>query len=214
MSTAEDFYANAQAANDKTEPSPWESRIKVVPQEWYTTAPKPREWLLKDARTEAKEGVLPLGKVGLLAAEGGAGKTMAVVQLARAVATRTRWLNTFDVPEAGKVLLILGEEDAEEIHRRIYRASHLDGAVPPEGSIVTLALAGITCPMIEDGDDGAFLVWLREYVKQTGPYALVVADPISRFYGKDAEKDNAAGTRFCQALESLVETPAGAVEWA
>lgn len=213
MSAAEEFfYKNAQASeSESSDPAPWESRVMSVPQDWYTTAPPPREWLLKDARTEAREGVLPLGKVGLLAAEGGAGKTMAGMQLARAVATQTKWLDTFEVPQAGKVLLILGEEDAEEVHRRVYRATHVgNGPVPPEGSIVTLPLAGITCPMIEDGEDGAFLVWLREYVKDTGPYALVIVDPVSRFYGADAERDNAAATRFCQALESLVVPSGGA----
>ena len=169
----------------------------------------PRKWLLRDSRHNG-EGVLPFGKVGLLVAEGGAGKTMAVVQLAIAVARGTPWLGTFDVPNPGKVLVILGEEDAEEVHRRTHRAVRLpDGAAPPrEGAIVTLPLTGVACPMIEDGGDGRFLVWLREYVSKTGPYSLIVADPVSRFCGPDAERDNAAGTRFCQALESLV-TPSG-----
>jgi len=209
MSSPEEFYAHAQAAA-KSEAAPWESRIKVIPQEWYTTAPPPREWLLRDARTDSREGVFPRGKVGLLAAEGGAGKTMAVVQLARAVATGTSWLGTFEVPKPGKVLLVLGEEDEEEVHRRVHRAARHGDEAPPEVAIVTLPLAGITCPMVVDGEDGPFLTWLREHVATTGPYALIVVDPISRFYGKDAEKDNAAGTRFCQALESLVEASGGA----
>jgi RecA-family ATPase len=213
MSTDEEFYALAQAATDTmdaTEPAPWEDRITVVPQEWYATPAPPRRWLLRDSR-HGNEGVLPLGKVGLLAAEGGAGKTMAVVQLALSVATGKPWLGTFDVPNPGKVLLILGEEDAEEVHRRIHRAARLgnDVAAPPEGAIVTLPLTGIACPMIA-ADDAPFLVWLRDYVSKTGPYTLIVADPVSRFCGPDAERDNAAGTRFCQALESLVEPSGGA----
>ena len=210
MNPADEFYKNAQAGND-TKPAPWESRLTVVPQEWYETPAPARQWLLRDSRNNS-EGVFPLGKVGLLAAEGGAGKTMAVVQLALAVASGTPWLGTFETPNPGKVLMILGEEDAEEVHRRIHRAAHLDDhrAHPPEGAIVTLPLTGIACPMIEDGEDGAFLVWLREHVSQTGPYKLIVADPVSRFCGPDAERDNAAGTRFCQALESLVVPSGGA----
>lgn len=73
---------------------------------------------------------------------------------------------------------------------------------------MVLPLAGITCSMIEEGCDGDFLVWLREFVQRTGPYSLIVVDPVSRFCGADAEKDDAAGTRFCQALESLI-VPAG-----
>jgi RecA-family ATPase len=209
MSAAEDFYAEAKANEQHATPAPWESRVTVVPQEWYAKPAPPRRWLLRDSRHQ-DEGVFPLGKVGLLAAEGGAGKTMLVVQLALAVATGTRWIGTFDVPTSGKVLLALGEEDGEEVHRRVHRAAHQTGVTPPEGAIVTLPLTGMTCPMVEDGDDGAFLVWLREFVATTGPYALIVVDPVSRFCGQDAERDNAAGTRFCQALESLVEPSGGA----
>jgi RecA-family ATPase len=208
MSAADEFYAQAKAA-EETKPGPWESRVTVVPQDWYTTPAPPRQWLLRDARNDG-EGVFPLGKAGLLVAEGGAGKTMLVVQLALAIATGTTWLGTFDTPNPGKVLIILGEEDAEEVHRRIHRAAHQASITPPEGAIVTLPLAGIECPMIEAGGDGPFLTWLREYVTKTGPYRLVIADPVSRFCGPDAERDNAAGTRFCQALESLIIPSGGA----
>ncbi|MBL9028176.1 MAG: AAA family ATPase [Myxococcales bacterium] len=203
MTTAEAFYADAVA----TDPDPWEQHVTIVPTEWYTAPAPPRRWLLRDGRA-GDEGVLPLGKVGLLVAEGGAGKTMAVVQLALAVACGGSWLDTFEVPERGKVLLILGEEDAEEVHRRIHRAARGRGSTPPERSIVALPLAGVTCSMIEEGGDSGFLVWLKEFIQKTGPYALIVVDPVSRFCGADAERDNAAGTRFCQALESLV-VPAG-----
>ena len=195
-------------ANQPTEPSGWESRVTVVPAEWYINPAPPRKWLLRDTRTG--EGVLPLGKVGLVVAEGGAGKTMAVVQLAIAAATGTAWFNTFEVASPGKVLLILGEEDDEEVHRRIHRAARGQASAPPEGSIVALSLAGIACKMIEEGGDSDFLVWLRDFMQTTGPYALVVANPVSRFCGADAERDNAAGTRFCQALESLVVAAGGA----
>jgi hypothetical protein len=47
-----------------------------------------------------------------------------------------------------------------------------------------------------------FLRWLRTYV-EAGAFRLVVVDPLSRFAGPDAEKDNAVATRFVQALESL-----------
>lgn len=41
-------------------------------------------------------------------------------------------------------LLILGEEDAEEVHRRIHRAArHEQASMHPNGAIVTLLLTGI-----------------------------------------------------------------------
>ena len=66
MSTAaDDFYTHAQATTATAEPAPWESRITVVPQEWYEKPAPPRQWLLRDSRHD-NEGVFPLGKVGLL----------------------------------------------------------------------------------------------------------------------------------------------------
>jgi regulatory protein RepA len=206
MSPPIDIEAETEA---KAKP-PWESRIVVVPEDGYTTPPPPRQWLLRDGRNESREGVFPAGKVGLLAAAGGVGKTMVVTQLTIAVATATRWLGAFDVPRPGKVLLALGEEDGQEVHRRIYRAAREAGHTPPEGSITVLPLAGMSCRMVDGDDDAPFLVWLRDYLKKTGPYALVVIDPVSRFAGADTEKDNAAATRFVAALESIIEPSGGA----
>ena len=68
----------------------------------------------------------------------------------------------------------------------------------------------MTCRMVEGNDDAPFLTWFTDYLKKTGPYALVVVDPVSRFAGADTERDNAAATRFVTALESLIEPSGGA----
>src|SRR6185312_4993998 len=177
-----------------------------VVREWLTEPPAARAWLLSDKRTS--KGVLPLGKAGQLIAEGGAGKTMALVQLALAVATGADWLGTFSVEKKGRVLLVLGEEDAEEARRRVYNASRGTdpGSVPP-GSIVVVPLAGKPCSMLEHDEhsnptETRFLHGLREYIK-AGTWSLIIIDPLSRFAGLDAEKDNAEATRFVQACESL-----------
>lgn len=63
---------------------------------------------------------LPQGKVGFFVAPGGTGKTQALVQLAIAVASGYKWLNTFYSPTGpARVLLALGEEDRAEFRRRI-----------------------------------------------------------------------------------------------
>ncbi len=190
-------------------PPVWASLVCPVPVDWYSKPPAARSWLLRDSRREKAEGVLPLGKVGQIIAEGGAGKTMLLVQLAVAVATGTPWLGTFDVASPGRVFLALGEEDADEAHRRLFRARRSGNApVPPEGSIVVLPLAGVSCAMLERDDRGnlveaSFLPWLREHLASEKDWRLVVVDPLSRFAGPDAETDNAAATRFVQALESI-----------
>ena len=86
-----------EAEVEKATTPPWESRISTVTEEWYSTPPPPRRWLLRDARKENRDGVLPLGKVGLLAAAGGVGKTTANTQLTLAVASGTTWLGAFEV---------------------------------------------------------------------------------------------------------------------
>ena len=108
-------------------------------------------------------------------------------------------------------MLILGEDKPDDVHRKTFRAHVVIGGDDPcEGSLSVIPLAGVPCPMVEDGKDGQFLSWLRDYLKKTGPYALVVLDPLSRFGGKDVEKDNSAATRFMQACESLVAPSGGA----
>lgn len=194
-----------------SEPNPYDSLVTVVPDEWYSTKPPKRSWLLSDSRTPKADGVLPLGKVAQMIGEGGISKTMALIQLAVAVATGTPWLGCLSVATQGHVLLLLGEEDVEESQRRIYRAARAAGATPPTGSIVVLPLCGIPCPMVEKNREGnltdaPFLNWLRGFVTSAAPFALVGVDPTSRFAGLDAEKDNAAATVFIQALESIATT--------
>jgi RecA-family ATPase len=205
--------------DDADEAPVWASLLRPVPRDWYESPPAARSWLLRDGRRPRGDGLLPLGKVGQLIAEGGAGKTMALAQLAVAVATATPWLGCFTIatPAPGRVLFIVGEEDEEETHRRLYRARRaMDAPVPDAGAIVVLPLAGVPCAMLTKDDHGnlaetAFLAWLRAWVAANGPWSLIIVDPLSRFAGPDAEKDNAAGTRFIQCLESIATLTAATV---
>lgn len=186
---------------------PWAARAVSVDSTWWTTAPPRRRWLLRDTRTG--KGALPAGKVALLISEGGIGKTMVLILLALVHAAGGEWLGTYSLPTTGRTLLVLGEEDAEEVHRRVYNAAQATRARAPEpGAIVALPLSGLPSPMVEidpqgNAADGPFLVWLRAYIAANGPFELVLIDPLSRFAGAEAETDNAAATRFVQALESI-----------
>src|SRR5712691_3104533 len=69
-----------------------------------STAPAPRRWLLRHPTLDGVscasgegDGLLPLGKVGVLSSEGGAGKTHAMVSLATAITSGRPWLGHFDV---------------------------------------------------------------------------------------------------------------------
>ena len=193
----------------------------------FGTKPPKRRWLLK----RDGDGVLPLGKVGIFAAAGGVGKTMACVQLALAVATGRRWLagagergvGGFEVPAegTGHVLLALGEEDVEEVHRRVYHSALAMGLSDVERQfalerIIVLPLAGQHVSLTHaadehtDSPETAAATELREKMRASGiDWRLVVFDPLSRFAGPDAEKDNAAATRFIETAETFCKLAGG-----
>jgi RecA-family ATPase len=210
--------------------------------------PAPRRWLLMrepegeretnriDPEGEAEAiGYLPMGKVGMVVAAGGLGKTMALCQLAIAVATRRRWLARRDggrdvggflVPPgaAGRVLLALAEEDAEEAHRRLYDGAYAVGLTREERELAAdridvLPLAGVAVAFTAGDGAGntkptlvleALRARLEHRAAQAGAeWRLIVLDPLSRFAGNDTEKDNAAATRFVQAVETLARASGG-----
>lgn len=181
----------------------------------FADYPPKRRWLL----THSGEGALPLGKCGVLASRGGVGKTQALIQLALAVALgdeRCLWLDTFKVESPGNVLLALGEEDPEEIQRRLYRAAcamGLDRDQRERASkvIVALPLAGIPVALTARDERGntattQILESLQRHLRDR-QWSLIILDPLSRFAGDDTEIDNAAATRFVQAVETLVKAP-------
>lgn len=194
---------------------------------WATTAPPKRSYLLYAGKwaSEAFDppaGLVPLGRVGMLAAAGGLGKSWALTQLALSVATGTPWLGTYSIATPGRVLLVMGEEEESEILRRLHYAARLmrldtAAAERAAANIVPLALSGcsaaLTCePVAAYGaapapfaHETALVGELLAALKDAGPWSLLIFDPLSRFAGNDAEKDNAAATRFIETLERLTK---------
>src|SRR6266852_3136438 len=92
--------------------------------------PPPRKFLL---RTSDGTGAFPAGKVGCLAAPGGAGKTKALMQLTVAVATGGTWLGPGGWKvEPGRVLFLLAEDDQDEAERTLYFAARAAGLTSTE----------------------------------------------------------------------------------
>jgi hypothetical protein len=182
--------------------------------------PAPRRWLLSRPDDDTNRmgnpiGVLPLGKTGLLVAQGGSGKTIALIQLAISVATGRKWLDYFFVPQPGRVLLALAEEDGEELDRRIYDLSGsmrlTDAQRELVGrNVIALGLSGeVTSLVTQDGRETIetdVLTYFRRRLSE-GEWSLVVLDTLTRFAGGDTEKDAAQATRFIQAAESLCKVP-------
>lgn len=208
---------------DEGEPDPW----KGVPLSWFDDVPPAREYLLRHPTRDGKpcpprhgDGFLPRGKAGTLTSAGGVGKTNSMVQLAVAVATGAPWLGHFHTSAGGgRVLLLLGEEDAAEARRRLFyvcKALDLDAAdrQAVASSVVVLPLAGVACPLLRlDKADAVTPTKALEALHARldthagDGWALIVMDPQARFAGVDAESSNALATRFVQECERLTQAP-------
>ncbi len=191
--------------------------------DWPDEKPARRKCLLhRPAEADGEESeqdFLPLGKVGMLVAAGGAGKTMALVQLAVSIIRGTPWLGYYPVPVAarGPVVLALAEEDAEETRRRLWAVREHMGAKTEEWrevlrQLVVLPLASVDVALVttdrhtRDTTRTAVLTELRERLDGFGvDWRLVVLDPLSRWAGAETEIDNNAATRFVAALETLTQ---------
>lgn len=200
---------------------------RTLPPALLDSPPAPQPWLLRHPTLDGDEcapgrgdGLLPLGKAGLLSSAGGTGKTMALIQLAVSVITGRPWFGQFHVADearGGRVVLGLAEESEEDVHRRIYPAALSLDLTAEERALVlerliVLPLAGRPVALLGQAMDGsvaeteelyAFRAMLRRSAQV--PFSLVVLDPLARWAGPDVEADNAVATRFVQTVESLTE---------
>jgi hypothetical protein len=175
----------------------------------------PREYLLH----AGQRGILPYGRVGMLAAAGGSGKSWILIHLAVAVATGRDWIGTFSVnpKKRGRVLLLLAEEEMGEFHRRLelacadlaegYRQDVRDNIIP-------LTLSGRDIELVRSGDkfDKSVIIETKNYrrllrlVNDGGPWALIIFDPLTRL-ASDAENDNGAASRLITLFERFTQAP-------
>jgi RecA-family ATPase len=169
--------------------------------------PPAREWLVTDR--------LPLGVVGLLAAAGGTGKSMATLQLAFSVCTGLPWLE-MPMDRSGAVLIFSAEDDRDEIHRRLRTILRLysddtPGSFEPHRAAVARNLyiwdrVGQDNRLTEklNGVTGrtALVNWIVNAAQQVPDLALIVLDPLARFDGGDPN-DNADSTRLIECAEQI-----------
>jgi RecA-family ATPase len=216
--------------SDAPSAPPWVTDLgkawRPMPREWLTEHPPPRRWLLRHRDENGRQaapgrgdGMLQLGNVGLFTSSGGVGKTSAVIELAVCVATRRRWFDTYEIGDEarGHVAVVLAEEDADELHRRMYsvaRSLDLDESEIARvlERVVVLPLAGSSSSLALVGPDevGAYAptLALRELQARLEgrEWSLVVLDPLSHF-APDAEASNQAATAMVQALGALTRAP-------
>ena len=118
------------------------------------------------------EGLWPADAYGVLAAEDKAGKTWAILDLAVSVAAGRPWLGAFSCPQAGRVLVFLGEGNQRAIVRRL-RAICAHKHLQVEQLAARIRLC-FRVPRLTSGADLAAVAGELT----AAPAALVILDPL------------------------------------
>lgn len=157
------------------------------------------------------------GRVGVISAAGGTGKSWLVIQLAIAVACGGQWLEHYGCRK-GRVLLALGEEKDEEIWRRVWRvAKHLRLSEYERSEVarnlVPLGLDGEEVAFLHKSQDGnitstPFFAQLQQALSRDD-WRLVVLDPLSYFGGPEVEGDPYVATTLIRCGAKLTKSPGG-----
>ncbi|OSM07371.1 AAA family ATPase [Magnetofaba australis] len=197
------FLRNAQYAG----PDGPKRRIRL--RDWtfdrYLGPAPERRWLI--------DGVLPLGIPGMVAAIGGAGKSMLLMDLCAKVAQvesgspmPMEALGGPLVSVPGTAVMFTAEDDADEVHRRL---AGLVGALPDPSRLIVVPLpnAGGAIPLVAMGREGPVLTdayeEMRAELLEIPDLRLVVIDPLQSFAGGDVNSDPAAGAMFFAGLGRL-----------
>jgi len=217
-----DELAEHQAQEDAADRSPMRSLEgeggQPVGAGWLVEKPPAVEWFLRIQGEREPVGVMPVGTVGMLNAPGGSGKTFALTQLAIATATGRPWFGRggWEVARPGRVFLGMGEEDRDMIRRRLRKGlvhlaqstgADFDTLAREAGErIVVPPFRGMGIALMGREDRTEWADQLSEWLKDNGPWSLIILDPLSRWGGPDVETDNHAATRAVELLESLTLT--------
>ncbi|MDE2056393.1 MAG: AAA family ATPase [Betaproteobacteria bacterium] len=176
----------------------------VAASDLLASPPPPRKWLIND--------FLPKKIVAAIIAAGGTGKSFLAMHIAVALAAGNSLFCKFIINTASKVVFISGEDDSEELQRRIHAVTrglptNLIESIKNNIHFIDLAdsLELFTCkPISGEVSMTDVPVNLVKTIKEKlgDEVDLVIVDPVSRFRGGE---ENSAGdtTRFVQALQYI-----------
>jgi len=221
MPSDEDFRINAYKPSDVDQ---WKWLRGGVA--WPEKAPPDPPWILR--MPGPGPGVLPTGKVSVLASPGGTGKSFVLAALALAITTGRPFLKGpglsrgwLDINgEKGRVAVIFGEDDDDDVARRFYYQAKALGLSKEDRLLAgekLLALGGQgTRFQLINGEKASYsytdlmknlTAFLKEEVKRTGEtFRAILLDPLARFSPPEGETDNHAATRLVEALETMAHS--------
>lgn len=159
--------------------------------------------------------MMPQGKTCILVGKDGVGKSRILNQLCLSVATGRKFLDHFIPEESGRVLYICGEEDVEEMQRRLFYALK-DTDIRTDATAMSmvgknlrlLSQIGVDSRLQDDNHSETaaakeLLQTVKEMAELDGPFKLIILDPMSWFAGNEAEKDSSAATQFIRICQTF-----------
>lgn len=192
-------------------------------------APQPCVLRISDG-SAAGVPYLPQGKLAMLAGAGGANKSRLTLYWCVAVATGRRLFGELYCPTPGPVALVSGEDEQDEIHRRLEAVAAALELSREERRAVARNL-WISTVDDEDDDDSIdvgtsvlvtsadrrtlmpspYALKLRRELtaaaEERGGFRLVVVDPLVAFSPAEAEIDNSAAFRTMRAFRRFTRLP-------
>ena len=148
--------------------------------------PEPQKFLV--------DGLIPIGKPGILAAVGGVGKSLSVIQLALAVACGGRWWGK-NVVERGNTVIFCAEDDLMEIHRRLDLLDPQGKRFNSPNEVYVFPVPEQKEPMILLREEGITPIAqeLVEELQAIPNLKLVCFDPLQAFTTGNVSSSNEAG---------------------
>jgi len=166
---------------------------------WLKKRPDPIKFIFRIN----DQGLIPAGVVGVLAAEGGCGKTFFLLSLAVAGANGGNF-GPINAPKPLNTLIVLCEDDQDMMGRRLWDIGK--GKFPK--NLYAASVYGKMGPLMRlDGNNPVLSdmwFWLDETISNHKGLDLLIIDPKSRFYGLD-ENNNDHATQWISALEKLAQ---------
>jgi len=148
--------------------------------------PEPVEWLV--------DAFIPLGKPGILAAVGGVGKSLSVIQLALTICNGGRWWGK-DIKQRGNTVIFCAEDDMSEIHRRIDMLDPKGKRFKSEYEVYVFPVPEQKEPMILLREEGVTPIAqeLVDELQAIPNLKLVCFDPLQAFTTGNVSSSNEVG---------------------
>jgi RecA-family ATPase len=149
-------------------------------------APKPIEWLV--------DSFIPLAKPGIIAAVGGVGKSLSMIQLALGVATGGNWWGK-PIMQKGSSVIFAAEDDLNEVHRRIESLDPKGERFKSQYDVYVFPIPEQKEPMILLREEGVTsqAQELVEELKTIPNLKFVCFDPLQAFTTGNISSSNEVG---------------------